>query len=262
MNKATRIALMLGVAIGITSAVIVPSNAFQEQRPPSPFADPKNLKVLPEDISIADLRSTMRGFSFALGVRCTHCHVGDDSESVLNLEFSKDDKETKRIAREMLKMVADINERVTGLERAADHDFVTVECTTCHRGQDRPRLIQSILAAALEDGGADAAVAKYMELREANYGSHTYDFSAFTLAEFASTVVAGGDAEGGVKLLDMANELNPDNTRVLFTMARAHEQIGNGDEAMAAWRKLVELNPENPFFAQQLAKLKGEGAEE
>ena len=34
-----------------------------------------NLKVLPKDISKAELQSTMRGFAFALNVRCEHCHV-------------------------------------------------------------------------------------------------------------------------------------------------------------------------------------------
>jgi thioredoxin reductase len=34
-----------------------------------------NLKVLPKDISKQELQSTMRGFAFALGVRCEHCHV-------------------------------------------------------------------------------------------------------------------------------------------------------------------------------------------
>ena len=35
----------------------------------------RNLKVLPKDISKHELESTMRGFAFALGVRCDHCHV-------------------------------------------------------------------------------------------------------------------------------------------------------------------------------------------
>jgi hypothetical protein len=34
-----------------------------------------NLKVLPKDISKRELESTMRGFAFALSVRCDHCHV-------------------------------------------------------------------------------------------------------------------------------------------------------------------------------------------
>ena len=36
----------------------------------------ENLKVLPPEISAADLRDTMRGFSMGLGVRCSFCHVG------------------------------------------------------------------------------------------------------------------------------------------------------------------------------------------
>ena len=34
-----------------------------------------NLKVLPKDISRSELQSMMRGFAFALNVRCDHCHA-------------------------------------------------------------------------------------------------------------------------------------------------------------------------------------------
>jgi len=37
-----------------------------------------NLEVLPEDITRGELVSIMRGFAGALGVRCNHCHVGED----------------------------------------------------------------------------------------------------------------------------------------------------------------------------------------
>ena len=41
----------------------------------------KNLRVLPEDIAKPELMDAMRHFSFALGVRCQHCHVGGDGVS-------------------------------------------------------------------------------------------------------------------------------------------------------------------------------------
>ena len=41
------------------------------------YANPENLKVLPEDISSADLGATMKGFALGLGLRCENCHVGE-----------------------------------------------------------------------------------------------------------------------------------------------------------------------------------------
>src|SRR5438067_9914392 len=42
--------------------------------PPAAFK-PKNLKVLPEN---TDLRKVMHGFTVALGVECSYCHVAAD----------------------------------------------------------------------------------------------------------------------------------------------------------------------------------------
>src|SRR5215467_6111461 len=63
-----------------------------------------NLKVLPKDISKHDLESTMRGFAFALGTRCDHCHT-ERKAPEKGLDFAADDKDAKKTARTMLEMV-------------------------------------------------------------------------------------------------------------------------------------------------------------
>src|ERR1700751_3024880 len=54
-----------------------------------------NLKVLPKDISKHELESTMRGFAFALGDRCDHCHV-EKKAPEHGLDFPADDKDAKK----------------------------------------------------------------------------------------------------------------------------------------------------------------------
>ena len=56
-------------------AVLTPLTCFAQQRI-DVFADPKNLQVLPKDISSENLKNTMRGFSMGVGMRCETCHVG------------------------------------------------------------------------------------------------------------------------------------------------------------------------------------------
>ncbi|HEY3823544.1 MAG TPA: photosynthetic reaction center cytochrome c subunit family protein, partial [Bryobacteraceae bacterium] len=63
--------------------------------PPGP---PKNLKILPANVNI---QQTMGAFRTALGVQCTYCHVQGD--------FASDDNAKKGIARNMLRIAADIN---------------------------------------------------------------------------------------------------------------------------------------------------------
>jgi hypothetical protein len=71
------------------------------------------------------------GYSRALGVRCTHCHVEQD--------FASDDKRQKRAAREMARMHRAINEQLATMEdletSAANR---SINCATCHRGAVSP----------------------------------------------------------------------------------------------------------------------------
>jgi hypothetical protein len=62
-------------------------------------------------------------FTEALGVECTHCHVGAD--------FEKDDKPAKQTARKMLMMTGSI-------AREIYKGNSPVNCYTCHRGQKEP----------------------------------------------------------------------------------------------------------------------------
>src|SRR5215467_8916254 len=87
----------------------------------------KNVQVL-KDIPADDLVPTMQFVSESLGVECDFCHVRD--------AFEKDDKETKRTARQMMRMELAINGRDFDARRA-------VTCYTCHRGQTKPVSIPS-----------------------------------------------------------------------------------------------------------------------
>ena len=87
--------------------------------PPGP---PKNLKVLPADVN---LQQTMGAFRTALGVQCTYCHVQGD--------FPSDDNPKKNMARNMLRIAADINATFPDGKRH-------VTCYTCHRGEAKPKM--------------------------------------------------------------------------------------------------------------------------
>lgn len=86
--------------------------------PPGP---PKNLRVLPAG---TNLQQTMGAFRAALGVQCTYCHVAG--------EFDSDDNPKKNMARNMIRIAADIN---AGFHDGKDH----VTCYTCHRGEAQPK---------------------------------------------------------------------------------------------------------------------------
>ncbi|HEX4953349.1 MAG TPA: c-type cytochrome [Thermoanaerobaculia bacterium] len=72
------------------------------------------------------------GYSKSLGVGCAHCHDTSD--------WASDAKAEKQVARQMSAMVKDINERLLPGIKGIKSERPTVNCTTCHRGHQKPAL--------------------------------------------------------------------------------------------------------------------------
>lgn len=180
--------------------------AAAQRFPPDSFT---NLKVLPRGIAPRELVALMAGFTRALGVRCSHCHVGEEGKPLETYDFPSDDKLLKRKAREMLRMVEAINQRhLTQLAERVEPP-VTVTCATCHRGVREPRPLQEILLAAYRRAGLDSALAAYRSLRERYYGRAAYDFGEVALADVGGAVWGMDRFADAVRLLELNVEMNP-----------------------------------------------------
>lgn len=70
------------------------------------------------------------GYSRALGVNCSHCHVEQD--------FASDDKRPKRATREMAAMHRTINEQLKKMQNLEPKPNRAINCSTCHRGAIDP----------------------------------------------------------------------------------------------------------------------------
>jgi hypothetical protein len=91
----------------------------------------KNIQIMKSTPAKRFLLIMNIGYSRALGVACTHCHVEQD--------FASDDKRPKRAAREMAlmhKMINDQLQKMQNLDLKPDQRFVN--CSTCHRGAINP----------------------------------------------------------------------------------------------------------------------------
>src|SRR3954471_11981497 len=109
------------VAFVLAASAATAAAVAQSAAPPSPSPSPAegppqaqqmklpdkftNLKVLPKDIHKDDLVRTMKAFSAGLGVRCDHCHVLTSEKK----DFAADTKPEKQMAREMMKLVHNLN---------------------------------------------------------------------------------------------------------------------------------------------------------
>ena len=99
----------------------------------------RNLKVLPKDISNADLDSVMEAYSKALNVGCDFCHA--ENKTKTDIDFASDDKPEKEITRMMMKLTASVNKDYfdyTIVYKAGE--TMAVSCYTCHDGFPRPEL--------------------------------------------------------------------------------------------------------------------------
>src|SRR3954471_3280610 len=90
------------IVCGMLAPAVAPA-----QWPPQKI---ENVKVLPANIALRPLVDTMAGFTRALGVRCTFCHVGTEGADLGTYDFISDSLATKRTAREMMRMVLAINQ--------------------------------------------------------------------------------------------------------------------------------------------------------
>jgi tetratricopeptide (TPR) repeat protein len=185
----------------------------------------------------------------------------DDNLTMPDPDYSDDAKPTKKTAREMLKMIAEINGRISNIDSLSQQSRIEVTCITCHRGQYRPLLILPVLTEARIEGGVDTVIVKYSELRERYYGNHTYDLRPSTLSGFARSIASEGDVDGALKLLNFANENFPGEERVMFNLARVHQQKGNRDQAVIYLRRLVHQFPDSSFYAKQLSLAENENVE-
>jgi tetratricopeptide (TPR) repeat protein len=213
-----------------------------------------NLKVLPKDISRQELQSTMRGFAFALNVRCEHCHVEKAGGKKFEMDFAADDKEAKKTARVMLEMVAAINRDY--ISKVTKTPPIQVQCVTCHHGLTQPRTLNSVLAETIDQKGIDSAVAQYHELRQKYYGSGQYDFGETSLNQLTESMLAQKKNKEALAVMEMSFDSNhPDSVWSYHMLAMTHEVNGQTEKAIADYRKVLELHPDDDWAKQQIVSL-------
>jgi len=219
---------------------------------------PENLQVLPKDTNADQLRKTMGMFVRGLGVRCTFCHVGEEGKPLSTYDFPSDDKANKNRAREMLRMVHSINDRLQTID-FGEGERITVSCATCHRGRSIPSTMVEELRASYAKGGASAAIAHYKELKTRYYGRGTLDFSERSVNSFGYELLGNDDVNGAIAILSLNAQEYPDSWNVWDSLAEAYLKAGRNEQAAIYYRKSLEINPDNKNALEQLKKTESTG---
>jgi tetratricopeptide (TPR) repeat protein len=218
---------------------------------------PENLQVLPKDWPGRRLAPVMRGFTRALGVRCSHCHVGEEGQPLSTYDFASDDNPKKDVARTMLRMLGVINDSLRTFETSGPQR-VNMWCHTCHRSRPRPTTLDEEIRDAFAAGGTEAALAHYWELRERYYGAGTLDFREGPLNQVGYELLGKGEIDGAIAMFALNVELFPESANVYDSLAEGYMTKGELDLARTYYRKSLELNPQNQNARRMLQEMEGQ----
>jgi tetratricopeptide (TPR) repeat protein len=212
--------------------------------------------VLRKDITKADLVMRMREIATELGLRCHNCHVGPDN--LEGMDFASDEKPTKQVAREMLRMVESVGAVVKKLP-ARDEPRQGLSCFTCHRGAQRPpERLDVLLARSAQANGVDAALDRYRELRREHASDGQYDFSPRGLGIAASRLLEAGRTDDALAFARLNVESHADVSLVHSQLGQILMRQGDRAGALASFQKALKLDPANAAAQRGLKAAEGE----
>ncbi len=240
--------LSLAIVLAATPAV-----AFA-QFPPEKT---KNLKVLSPDMPIRTLIDTMASFTRALGVRCTYCHVGRETDPLSSYDFVSDEKAEKLKAREMLRMLGAINGEHLPKVVARRDPPINVTCATCHRGVAQPRSLQQVLLIAYDAAGADSLEGAYRALRQRYYGSAAYDFGEVALVDVANDIRARKNLPDALRIYQLNTQFSPTSTFALRSLAGGQLAAGDTAGAVASFQRALAINPNDSQSKAAIDRVRG-----
>jgi tetratricopeptide (TPR) repeat protein len=251
MSTTTLKFLTIAVFLGFTFPVILKAQQDQWLWPEKP----KNLQVLNKDWPGSRLRPVMTGFTRALGVRCSYCHTGQEGQPLSTYDFASDKNPNKDRAREMLRMLGDINVHLKKLEPSGDQR-VNMWCHTCHRGRPRPMTLEEELGEQYRLKGIDTALLHYQDLRKNFADKGAYDFSERSLNNFGYEVLEKDNA-AATRVFLLNTQTFPRSANAWDSLAEAYLKAGDMKSAKRYYERSLKLDPKNEGARQQLKKIKG-----
>jgi hypothetical protein len=203
----------------------------------------ENLQVLPKNTKIEELRKIMGSFTEGLGVRCSDCHFMSDPKDVSTFDFASDKMLNKNIARKMIKMVANLNDGTISeiAEMSKEKNPVYVNCYTCHRGYQKPILLEDVLYTTVTDSGTAAAINQYKKYRERYYGQGTFNFDEESLVKLSNKLAQDNRPNDAIPFLKLNTELNPDSPFAFEGLSEGYIKAGDYSNAVSSAETVISL---------------------
>jgi hypothetical protein len=210
----------------------------------------ENLQSLPADFAPERLSAVMRGFTQALGVRCSYCHVGEEGQPLSSYDFPSDANPMKDRAREMYALLGVVNDQLADFDRSGER--VNVWCHTCHSGKPRPQTLDEAVMERWRAEGSDAAIAYFRDLRSRFFAGPAFDFRPASVTQLGNALVEAGDTTGAQTLLEINVQDSPDSWEVHESLGDLLRMTGDAAGAAARYERALELSPHNPRVTAKL----------
>jgi polyisoprenoid-binding protein YceI len=106
---------------------------------------------------------------------------------------------------------------------------------------------------ALAEKGVEAAVARYRELKEKS--TNDYNFATDQVALVASRLLQHRRLKEALEVYRLAAAESPKETVLQARIGEANAALGDRDAALAAYRRALELAPQNPEAMEMIRRL-------
>lgn len=230
--------------IVIVSLVVLAPNLPAQPQGKFPPDSLINTHVIPKATPVVEVIGAMRNFTSALGVRCQFCHLGSEGQPLGEFDFASDQKRNKVVARQMMRMVSDINRRLDTIPQRGQ-PAVPATCATCHRGVSRPIPLFALVHDYAVSVSADSAINAYKALRARYYGRDAYDFSEPSLNIAAFRTARAGKPDEALKLLSYNEGLFPRSSGMSVFRGNILLMKGDTAGAEAAFREAIRRDSTN-----------------
>jgi len=136
---ASAVVVMTSVRAENHSATTVLSDSFGLAQAPAAAAQEKTTEQVQKNIKVltglpqSQLIPVMNYMASSMGRRCNFCHVNNNGQ----WDYASDEKPEKNTAREMIKLVLDVNKNTF-------KGNTEVGCYTCHRGRNQPQSLPAL----------------------------------------------------------------------------------------------------------------------
>jgi hypothetical protein len=240
-----RLAVLVSL-LAVTSVARAAAAQAPAKFPPDSLV---NTKVFPHNTPVTEVLGAMRNFTTALGVRCGFCHVGKEGAPISSYDFASDEKRTKRTARQMMLMLAEVNRRLDTLPERKNPGLMAT-CNTCHRGVNRPVPLSMYVSDVALSAGTDSAIKTYHALRDRYYGRDAYDFGEPSLNDAAFRLARAGKFDEALALLKLNEEQFPKTSSTYVFRGNVLLMRADTNAAADAFREAIRRDTTN-FEAKQ-----------